>query len=102
MRSSLLLEGNSFEQKGILHRLVDTVNQTMDRITERAGNSFRTEQQYTLGRQLSGLNDRIKAFERRLTQIEDRYWRQFSVMESAISRFNHSKCVLMQQFGGGM
>ena len=95
-------QGNSFEQKGILHRLVDTVNQTMDRITERAGNSFRTEQQYTLGRQLSGLNDRIKAFERRLTQIEDRYWRQFSVMESAISRFNQQSMYLMQQFGGGM
>ncbi|MGM8215208.1 flagellar filament capping protein FliD [Bacillaceae bacterium W0354] len=94
--------GSTYEQKGILHRLTDTVTQTMDTITNRAGNSFRTEQQYTLGRRLVDLNDRIGNFEDRLMQVEDRYWRQFTAMEKAIQRMNQQSMYLMQQFGGGM
>ncbi|WP_188454181.1 flagellar filament capping protein FliD [Virgibacillus oceani] len=94
-------DSSSYEQKGILQRLTESVNNVMDRITEKAGNSFQTENQYTMGKSLEDMDERIEAFEDRLAQVEDRYWRQFTAMEQAIQRMNSQSMYLMQQFGGG-
>lgn len=91
-------DSTSVGEKGIVHRLYDTVNATMDRLKERAGNSFSTNQQFALGRQLSGIDSGIKRFEDRLTQVEDRYWKQFTAMEKAIQQSNSQSSYLMQQF----
>ncbi|MCP3761195.1 flagellar filament capping protein FliD [Domibacillus sp. A3M-37] len=91
-------DSTSVGEKGIVHRLYDTVNATMDRLKERAGNSFSTNQQFALGRQLSGIDSGIKRFEDRLTQVEDRYWKQFTAMEKAIQNANSQSSYLMQQF----
>lgn len=85
-------------EKGIVHRLYDTVNATMDRLKERAGNTFSTSQQFALGRQLSNIDSSITRFESRLTQVEDRYWKQFTAMEKAIQQANSQSSYLMQQF----
>ncbi|WP_245835798.1 flagellar filament capping protein FliD [Virgibacillus ndiopensis] len=95
-------DGASYDQKGILQRMTDSVNQVMDRVTEKAGNTFKTEDQYSMGKRLDDMDDRIEAFEDRLIQVEDRYWRQFTEMEKAIQRMNSQSTYLMQQFGGGM
>ncbi|MFC3886543.1 flagellar filament capping protein FliD [Bacillus songklensis] len=95
-------DGLATSQKGITQRLYDTVNATMDKLKERAGNSFSTNKQFTLGKELDSIDDRIDRFEDRLTQIEDRYWRQFTAMEKAIQQSNSQSMYLMQQFGGGM
>ncbi|TFJ94292.1 flagellar filament capping protein FliD [Lentibacillus salicampi] len=93
-------QGSSYNENGILQRMTDSVNQAMDQITEKAGNSFTTESQYTMGERLDDMNDRITAFEDRLVQVEDRYWRQFTQMEKAIQQMNSQSNYLMQQFGG--
>ncbi|WP_374721183.1 flagellar filament capping protein FliD [Peribacillus tepidiphilus] len=93
--------GNDSSQKGIIQRLYDTVNETMDKLRERAGNSFSTNQQFTLGRQLDIVNSQIDRFEARLKQVEDRYWSQFTAMEKAIQKANEQSAYLMQQFSGG-
>ncbi|MGG3451995.1 flagellar hook-associated protein 2 [Domibacillus aminovorans] len=85
-------------EKGIVHRLYDTVNATMDKLKERAGNTFSTNQQFALGRQLSNIDSSITRFESRLVQVEDRYWRQFTAMEKAIQQANSQSNYLMQQF----
>ncbi|MYL56922.1 flagellar filament capping protein FliD [Virgibacillus halodenitrificans] len=95
-------DGTGYGQQGILDRLTDTANKVMDTIKTKAGNTFQTENQYTMGRQLDDLKDRISSFEKRLVQVEDRYWRQFTAMEKAIQRANQQSMYLMQQFGGGM
>ncbi len=95
-------DSSAYGQKGILQRLSDSANQVMDSITEKAGNTYKTESQYTIGKNLGDLDDRISAFEDRLTKVEDRYWRQFTEMEKAIQRMNSQSTYLMQQFGGGM
>jgi len=74
----------------------------MDRVYERAGRSFWTEEQYTIGKNIKSINDQISRFEDRLEMIENRYWRQFTAMEQAIQRANSQSMYLMQQFGGGM
>lgn len=85
-------------ERGIIHRLYDSVNETMDKLKERAGNSNSTLQQFTLGRTLSSIEDRIDRFEDRMKQVEDRYWRQFTAMEKAIQQANSQSAYLMQQF----
>jgi flagellar hook-associated protein 2 len=90
--------GTTSDEQGIVHRLFDTVNGAMDKLKERAGNSFTTTKQFTLGRQLDNVDSQINRFESRLTQIEDRYWRQFTAMEKAIQKANSQSTYLMQQF----
>ncbi|MFL0364988.1 flagellar filament capping protein FliD [Pseudobacillus sp. 179-B 2D1 NHS] len=91
-------DGTTDGQKGVIQRLYDTVSRTMDQLKEKAGNSFSTQQQFAIGRTLKGLDSRIDSFENRLTQIEDRYWRQFTAMEKAIQRSNSQSTFLMNQF----
>ncbi|MBW3110854.1 flagellar filament capping protein FliD [Bacillus sp. MCCB 382] len=93
-------DGNTFNQKGLVQRLYDSVNQSMDKLKEKAGNSFSTNQQFSLGRELTNVDSSIDRFQDRLKQVEDRYWRQFTAMEKAIQRSNEQSMFLMNQFGG--
>ncbi|MCM3718458.1 flagellar hook-associated protein 2 [Fictibacillus phosphorivorans] len=95
-----LFTGNGTEE-GIAKKLRTAIDQTVDKIELKAGNSLRTNAQFTLGRELTDVDKRISAFEKRLIDVEDRYWRQFSAMEKAIQRSNQQSMYLMQQFGGG-
>lgn len=90
--------GTTNGEKGILNRLYDNLTITMDNIKEKAGNSNTTNSQFTLGRNLDNITDQIQRFEDRLTQVEDRYWRQFTAMEKAIQQSNSQMSYLMQQF----
>ena len=91
-------EGTS---RGLLNRLEDALDQTVSKIEERAGKGTSTLDNYTLGKRVKSLDEQIAAFEDRLKQIEDRYWRQFTAMEQAISMMNNQSSMLMS-FGGGM
>ncbi|MGG3912663.1 flagellar filament capping protein FliD [Rossellomorea vietnamensis] len=93
-------DGTSYNQKGLVQRLYDSVNQSMDKLKEKAGNSFSTNQQFSLGRELTNVDRNIDRFQDRLKQVEDRYWRQFTAMEKAIQRSNEQSMFLMNQFGG--
>ncbi|SHF90396.1 flagellar filament capping protein FliD [Ornithinibacillus halophilus] len=92
--------GDTKEEQGITRRLYDSVNQTMDKIYERAGRSSYSNNQFTIGRNIENVDDQISRFQDRLTQIEDRYWRQFTAMEKAIQQANSQMSYMMQQFGG--
>lgn len=97
------LFSNSSEgaDRGLINRLEDSLGATMDQIGERAGSGGDTLENYTLGREMKDLEERIAAFEDRLTQVENRYWSQFTAMETAISRMNQQSTMLMNNFGGG-
>ena len=85
-------------ERGLMNRLEDAIDQTTAGINRQAGRTTHQPHQYALGRRLEGLDDRIADFERRLQQTEDRYWRQFSAMESAIQRMNEQSNYLFAQF----
>ncbi|MFV9510526.1 flagellar hook-associated protein 2 [Tepidibacillus sp. LV47] len=91
----------NFKQSGIVTRLEEVIGQTIKNIEVKAGKSYYTNNQYTLGRLLDQVNSDITDFEQRLKQIEDRYWRQFTAMEQAINQSNQQSMYLMQQFGLG-
>ncbi|PKR78184.1 hypothetical protein CEY16_08705 [Halalkalibacillus sediminis] len=97
----ILSNSSEGDSRGLINRVEDQLKNVMSRITDKAGNEFRTGQQYTMGRQLESMEDRIGDFERRLQQTENRYWDQFTQMEKAIQRMNQQSSYMMQQFGGG-
>jgi flagellar hook-associated protein 2 len=93
-------DSTAYESKGLARRLRDSISSTISKIEERAGNSLKTNSQFTLGRQLTSLDSSMDSFQDRLTQVEDRYWRQFTAMEKAIQRSNEQSMFLMNSFGG--
>src|SRR5690606_26575423 len=90
--------GESYETKGIARRLRDSIKATITNIETKAGKASSTNQQFTIGRNLTNIDSQIDRFEDRLIQIEDRYWRQFTGMEKAIARSNQQSAFLMQNF----
>ncbi|WP_114746555.1 flagellar hook-associated protein 2 [Falsibacillus pallidus] len=94
-------DGTTTADKGIARRLRDTIQKTMDGIDQKAGKASSTNNTFTIGRDLNSLNDQIDRFNDRLSQVEDRYYRQFTAMEQAIQKSNQQATYLMQQFGGG-
>lgn len=95
-------DGETQAEQGVARRLRNSLDHAIDTLAERAG-GFRGKiqnHQFTIGRNLNDLEDRITNFERRLAQIEDRYWRQFTAMEKAIARANEQSNFLYQQFMG--
>jgi len=91
-----------YEQKGIAKRLRQTLQDTIKNIESKAGNQYSTNNNnFAIGKTIDRVDNDINSFEDRLTQIEDRYWRQFTAMEKAIQKSNEQASYLMQQFGGG-
>ncbi|WP_018930999.1 flagellar filament capping protein FliD [Gracilibacillus lacisalsi] len=95
-------DGSEYSDKGIIRRLDETIDGARDRITERAGRATSTNYQFTLGRNLNQIEEQITRFENRLTQVEERYWSQFTAMEQAMQRANQQAAYMQQQFGGMM
>ncbi|MED4209882.1 flagellar hook-associated protein 2 [Priestia megaterium] len=90
--------GSATSEKGIVRRLRDTITQTVSKVEQRAGRSTWTSEQFLLGRNLKSVNSQITSFESRLTQVEDRYYRQFTAMEKAIQNANAQSAQLSQYF----
>ncbi|MBS4195467.1 flagellar filament capping protein FliD [Lederbergia citri] len=86
--------------RGVVHKLYDTVDAAMKKLQEKAGRATSTNQQFTIGRELLSVGKSIDNFETRLKLTEDRYWRQFTAMEKAIQRANEQSNYLWQQFAG--
>ncbi|MFZ5632091.1 MAG: flagellar filament capping protein FliD [Bacillota bacterium] len=91
------------EEKGLAARLYDEVDKGVDDIIEKAGaeSTFSLRDDSVLGKKLYDLDKQVNTWEERLIQIEDRYWRQFTALEKAISQMNAQSAWLAQQFGAG-
>lgn len=87
-------------EQGIAERLYDTLDHHMDLIADKAGYDAAISDNSFLSQQIRELNERIETEEDRLAALEDRYYRQFTVMEQFISQMNTQSMWLMQQFGG--
>ncbi|HBV96594.1 MAG: hypothetical protein JL50_16565 [Peptococcaceae bacterium BICA1-7] len=87
---------------GIARRLYNVADAGVDQILEKAGmeSSLSEYDDSIMGKKLEDMNEQIERWEDRLAQIEDRYWRQFTAMEKAISQMNSQSSWLAQQFGG--
>ncbi|GAA4873823.1 flagellar hook-associated protein 2 [Paenibacillus vulneris] len=74
--------------------MYDDLKKTLDSLTERAGTSFVAtskdavlKEESTIGRQLKRLNNDILNQTRLLNDMETRYYKQFTAMETAMNKF---------------
>ncbi|WP_051556386.1 flagellar filament capping protein FliD [Alkalihalobacterium bogoriense] len=94
--------GDGFGGQGIVRRMRDTLDASVNSIAQRAGGSrgLAANHQFTIGRNINNLDSRIDNLERRMKQVEDRYWKQFSAMESAMMRSNQQADMIFAQLFG--
>lgn len=86
--------------RGLINRFDDVLDRTRGSIENKAGKSSHTLDNYQLGKNIKELNNRIGDFQKRMIQVEQRYWNQFTAMEKAISQLNQQSSYLFSQFGG--
>ena len=81
-----------------MRKIRDELDVIEKKIDERAGRGSMAETQYTLGKYLRNVNQRLDAWKDKLTAIEDRYWKQFGAMEAMINKANSQSASLMSQY----
>ncbi|OOP65993.1 hypothetical protein BWZ43_23285 [Heyndrickxia oleronia] len=91
-------DGDTTAEKGLGRRLRDTLKNTMEKIDEKAGKATSVNNTFTLGKLLDNVDKSIDSLQDRLKDIESRYYRQFSAMETAIQRANQQSAYLSQFF----
>lgn len=84
--------------RGLINRFDDALDQTRAQIERQAGKSTHTLDNYAIGKQMKEVNERISVFEKRMEQVEQKYWNQFTQMEKAISNLNQQADYLYSQF----
>ncbi|WP_232336702.1 flagellar filament capping protein FliD [Planococcus lenghuensis] len=87
---------------GIGQRVYGELNDTVKRLSERAGNPSYTVDNSTISKRLRQMDEEITRWQDRLGKIEDRYWRQFTAMEKALSQMNSQSTWMQQNMFGGM
>lgn len=97
-----MANGDEPGEQGIIRRLRTSVDSTIEAINQRAGREGRQNHQFTLGREMMQIDDRISNFERRMQQVEERYWRQFTAMEKAMQKMNSQADQMFSMLYGGM
>lgn len=90
------LKGSATDTSGgVFNKLYDKLNETVTKFYDRAGTSklstdvnaaFSTKS--LMAKELTDYNTRINALTSRLNDVESRYYKQFSTMESALSKLN--------------
>lgn len=87
-------------EDGLIHRFEQALDDSRARIERQAGKETTVAlDNYTIGKRIKELNERISDFEQRMVRVEQRYWNQFTAMEKAISQLNQQSSYLFSQFG---
>jgi flagellar hook-associated protein 2 len=88
-------------ESGLAQRLYTQLTTVMSKLTEKAGSSASLTDNSTIGLGLTRLSKEISSWEYRLEKIEDRYWKKFTAMETAMSRANSQSSWLSQYTTSG-
>jgi len=91
-------DGTTVAEQGFARKLRTIVDKTQTSIAQRAGKTGAVNDTFSLGRSLKEMNSQIERFEARLKTMENRYWKQFTAMETAINRANSQSVSLMNAF----
>lgn len=86
---------------GVGARVYDTLNAIVKNLSAKAGSSTSSVDNSTLAKKLKRMDTEISRWQDRLTSIEDRYWKQFTAMEKALSKMNSQSAWMQQSLFGG-
>lgn len=85
------------ENPGITSQLRTTAQEAIKTIEKSAGKeTSASETSYSIGKSIASLTTKIDDWKDRLKDIEDRYWKQFSAMETAIQKANSQSSIFAQ------
>lgn len=76
-------------QQGIATRMYASVNDTINRLTEKAGNAAYKVDNSLMSEEIKRIEKELERFEDRMTQVEERYWKQFTAMEKALANMQN-------------
>jgi len=93
-------ESETTSEQGIAVKLYDIINSGISRITAEAGSGSALYDNSYISRTIRGIDEQISVIEERLAKLEERYWRQFTAMEKAISGMNQQSSWLSAQLMG--
>ncbi|KOS66684.1 hypothetical protein AEA09_18300 [Lysinibacillus contaminans] len=85
------------DTRGYLEKLRESMKSFEITIEKKAGRSTMTDAEYSIGKSLIDAGKRIDTWQAKLKNIEARYWKQFSAMESAINKANSQSSMFAQQ-----
>ncbi len=86
------------DTRGFVQKLRGEMSKIKLKIEERAGRSTMSETQYTLGKYLKDVDKNIETWQDKLTNLETRYWKQFTAMETMINKANQQYTTLSSYF----
>lgn len=92
-------DGDSRDSKGVADRLYDQMYDTMSQLKTLSGYPNAVDTSSVLAKQLTDYNERLNSMTDQLEMIQERYYRQFDAMETAINRMNSQSSWLSQQLG---
>lgn len=83
------------EPEGVIQQIRKSLDKFEDQIEVKAGKESAAQNTFSIGRNLNNLDKRIDTWEAKLKMIEDRYWSQFTAMETAINKANEQSTLFM-------
>lgn len=86
---------------GIASRLYSQIDRVTDLLLEKAGASGTPSDTSLIAEELKNYDERIRIVTDRITNLENRYYRQFTAMETALSQLNNQSAYFMSQMNGG-
>lgn len=90
-------ETKTIDSRGLVQRLRESIDSFELNIERKAGRSTMTDGQYNIGKSMLDIDKRIERLQDRLVAIEERYWKQFTAMETAINKANQQSAMFMSQ-----
>ncbi|MCE0453099.1 flagellar filament capping protein FliD [Brevibacillus sp. AF8] len=91
--------GKKYNESGVAERLYGQLSEVMDKIKIEAGSSGSIYDDSYLSKKIEQTNKDIDRWEDRLKMIENRYWKQFSSMEKAMSKSQSQGSWFAQMLG---
>ncbi|MED1722401.1 flagellar filament capping protein FliD [Brevibacillus parabrevis] len=88
-----------YNESGVAERLFGQLKNVMDKITAEAGSAGSIYDDSSLSKKIKQTDEEIDRWEDRLKLIEDRYWKQFTAMEQAMSKAQSQGSWFAQMLG---
>lgn len=97
-----IFNNNEAGSLGIAQKLDSQITGYYERIATTAGRPTAIVDESYLGKEIKGLDDRIYAMQNRMAMLEEKYWRQFAAMETALQQMQSQSDWFAAQMGMGL
>ncbi|RNF38773.1 flagellar filament capping protein FliD [Planococcus salinus] len=87
------------ENVGVGGRVYESLNVALKSLGEKAGSPTSLVDNSQITKRIRQMDEEISRWQDRLVRIEDRYWKQFTAMEKAISQMNSQSAWISQSLG---